>query len=86
MEMILLGQRIDGAKAAEIGLVNRAVPRVELDETALKFADALAAKPAVAVRAAKALVRSGAELPLAAALDRELDTLLALMDHKKATS
>jgi len=84
MEMILLGQRIDGATAASIGLANRSVPRQELDTAVTDFAAALAAKPSVAVRAAKTLIRSGVELPLAAALDRELDTLLALMEHKRA--
>ena len=83
-EMILLGQRITGTVAAEIGLVNRAVDRIGLDATALELAEALAAKPAAAVRAAKSLLRAGATLPLPEALDNELEALLALMENLKS--
>lgn len=84
LEMILLAKRIDGSTAASVGLANRCVPRAELDSVVLELAAAVAAKPANATRAAKALVRHAPDLPLGAALDRELDTLLALMEHQRS--
>lgn len=80
-EMILLGQRVDGDAAAALGLVTRAVDQAELDSAVLAFADAIAAKPTAAVRAAKVLIRDGNTRPLAEALDNELDTLLDLMEQ-----
>ncbi len=55
-ELILSGRHIDGREAAEWGLANAAVtPALEV---ALKAAHGLAAQPAKALRATKALLRS----------------------------
>ncbi len=56
-EMLLFGDRIDAAKALEWGLVNQVVAPEAVHEMALSRARALAAKPAAALRASKALIR-----------------------------
>ncbi len=56
-EMLLFGERIDAARALEWGLVNQVVPADAVHETALARARTLAAKPAAALRATKALIR-----------------------------
>lgn len=55
-EMMMLGERITAARAAEWGLIHKMVPDGELDETALTLAKRLAAGPTVAL----GLMRRGA--------------------------
>jgi enoyl-CoA hydratase len=56
MEMALTGDFIDGARAYELGLVNRAVePGTALDE-ALSLAETIAANAPLALAASKRLV------------------------------
>ena len=50
LEMILLGERVGAARAAEIGLVNRAVPGEQLDAEVDALARRLADLPSDAVR------------------------------------
>ena len=45
MDMLLTGDFLDAARAAEIGLINRAVPEALLDETVGELAAKLARKP-----------------------------------------
>jgi 2-(1,2-epoxy-1,2-dihydrophenyl)acetyl-CoA isomerase len=52
-EMAFFGQRIYGPEAAEIGLINRAVPDEELMTTALQWAERLAAGPTLSLGAMK---------------------------------
>jgi trans-feruloyl-CoA hydratase/vanillin synthase len=53
MLYIMTGRTFDGRKAAEMGLVNEAVPRAELRDTVLALAEELKAKNPVVLRAAK---------------------------------
>jgi enoyl-CoA hydratase/carnithine racemase len=50
LEMILTGDRITAAEAAEYGLINRAVPAEDLDTEAQALAEKLASKPPAIVR------------------------------------
>jgi enoyl-CoA hydratase/carnithine racemase len=70
-ELLLTARPIDAARAAEIGLVNRVVPRAELLPAALAAADAVAANAPLAVRATRAGVRELLALPLAEAYVRQ---------------
>jgi enoyl-CoA hydratase/carnithine racemase len=55
-EIILLGKRLTGKEAYEIGLVNQAVPKDQLESTVHDMALQLAEKSPVALRIAKALI------------------------------
>ncbi len=70
-ELILTGRRVDAAQAERIGLVHEVVPAELLRERALELARTIADNGPVAVRAAKAAIDGGFELPLAEALELE---------------
>jgi len=70
-ELILLGQRFDANRAAELGLVTRVVPDQELLATATKTASALAEKPPGALKACKRLMRSSTREQLKRAIKFE---------------
>ena len=52
-EFLYLGERMPAARAYELGMVNRLVPREDLDETALAIARKAAATPRFAMALAK---------------------------------
>lgn len=58
----LMGENVDGKKAAEWGLVNEAVPLAQLRERVVAIATALLAKNPVAVKATKDAVRRVMEM------------------------
>ncbi len=52
-EMLLLGERLSAAEAREIGIVNKVVPRAELDEAVADWAAKLASKSPLLMRMGK---------------------------------
>ncbi|MEY7849245.1 enoyl-CoA hydratase/isomerase family protein [Natrarchaeobius sp. A-rgal3] len=69
--MIFLGERLDAESAAEAGLVGEVVPDDDLETVATELAKRLAAKPAVALRAAKESINQGYEGSQTSGLDYE---------------
>lgn len=63
-EMLLTGKFIAAAEAQALGLINRAVPALELDEAVSQAAEAIAAKAPDAVALGKAVFRRQIEQPL----------------------
>jgi enoyl-CoA hydratase/carnithine racemase len=63
LELLLTGERIDAARAAEIGLASRVVARAELLDEARRLADRLCAGAPLAVRAVKEMAYRGQTLP-----------------------
>ncbi|WP_113910885.1 enoyl-CoA hydratase [Roseovarius dicentrarchi] len=63
-ELLSTGAFIDAARAAELGLINRAVPASALTDETMKLADTVAAKLGSAVRVGKAAFYEQVELPL----------------------
>ncbi len=69
MEMLLTGDMTPAARAAEIGLVNRAVADDALTETAMEAARKIAAKSSMTLRTGKQAFYAQREMPLAEAYD-----------------
>ena len=63
MELLLTGDRIDAARAYEIGLAWRVVPHDELMSEARKLADRLVRAAPLAARATKEMATRGQRLP-----------------------
>lgn len=66
-EMLVTGEFIDAATAAERGLINRAVPADQLDAEIDRIAKLIAAKPPVAIAAGKGLFYRQLEMGIDAA-------------------
>lgn len=79
-ELLLLGERIDAARAESIGLVNAVVAGERLLEHAREWARRLADRPASAVTLAKRAVDRGVDATVEGALELEVSHAL-LTEH-----
>jgi enoyl-CoA hydratase len=80
MELILTGDPIEAHTAASLGLVTRVVPADATVDAALELAARIAAMAPLAVRAAKAAIRSAHEDALEAGLAAEREAFFRLFD------
>ncbi len=71
VEIALIGEPFDAAEALRLGLVNRVVPRAQLEEETLALARRLAAGPALAIAQLKRLMHISFEHDLRGQLDAE---------------
>jgi enoyl-CoA hydratase/carnithine racemase len=85
MDMILSDRRLSADEALRFGLVSRVAPADSWLALALEVAAAIAAKPPVAVRAAKEAVNGAYESTLADGVrqERRLFTLLFATEDQK---
>jgi enoyl-CoA hydratase len=72
MEVLLLAERISAARALEMGLVNRVVPRDRVMAEARQLADTICRNGPLAVRACKQSAKESTFLPLKEALANEM--------------
>ncbi|MEF8729848.1 MAG: enoyl-CoA hydratase-related protein [Accumulibacter sp.] len=77
MEIALLGDRFDAARACELGLLNRVVPAAELPAVAMALAQRLASGPTGALARTKALLNQSLATPLAEQLQAEQQAFAA---------
>ena len=68
LEMLMTGESISGARALEIGLVNRLVAPQEVLDASLALARTIAANAPISVRRVKAVAMGSLDLPIATAL------------------
>jgi enoyl-CoA hydratase/carnithine racemase len=68
MELLLTGERIDAARAQEIGLAGWVVPHAELMDAARSLADRLVRGAPLAARAIKEVAVRTADLPMTDAI------------------
>lgn len=73
--MLLLGEKVSGADAAEWGLIHANVPPAELDTATAQLLDQLASGPTVAIGLAKQAIHSSADASLGQAMTQELYNL-----------
>jgi enoyl-CoA hydratase len=71
MELVLTGDMLSASDAERLGLVNRVVPAELVLEEAKNVAKKIAAKPALAIKAAKEAVLKAANAPLDEGLEFE---------------
>lgn len=84
-ELLLLGAPVSGQRAYEIGLCNRAVSAGEVDATALKLAQLLAAKPPKALSASRAMLQADSD-HLHRLIDQELQIFFRHLQGSEAAS
>jgi E-phenylitaconyl-CoA hydratase len=70
-QLLLMGKPIDAATALKGGLINEAVAREELLQTAIEWGEEIARSAPLAVRAAREAMLKGFELPLVEGLELE---------------
>jgi enoyl-CoA hydratase/carnithine racemase len=86
-DLILTARKVDAAEAEAIGLVNRVAAKESLAQAATELAGAIAANGPVAVRAAKAAIDGGLEMPQAQGLEHEArcyERVLGTEDRREA--
>ncbi|SDF91572.1 Enoyl-CoA hydratase/carnithine racemase [Limimonas halophila] len=64
MEMLLLGEFVEAERARELGLVNRVVPRADLEGASMEMARTIADKSPVAIKIGKRAFYEQAEMTL----------------------
>jgi enoyl-CoA hydratase/carnithine racemase len=79
MEMLLLGEMIDAARAAEFGLINKVVSAEQLDASVLDFAGKIASKSALTVSIGKEAFYEQLEKGLTEAYDYASDAMVKNM-------
>jgi len=71
LELILSGNFLDGSRAAQYGLVNRAVPKGTVVDESMKLASIIAIKSRVAVQAVLRSIQEGSAMDLHTAMKFE---------------
>jgi enoyl-CoA hydratase/carnithine racemase len=82
-ELLLLGERVDGKAAHDLGLINAVVPADDLMDRAVAWASRIAGYPASAVSMAKRALDAGLDGTLAGALELEVSHAL-ITEHSAA--
>jgi len=88
-ELVFRGNRIDAERAADWGLVNRAVAPAEFEDTVAAFVDDIVEGPPVGLKVAKKVMNEGADASLDAALAMEsqgFGLLLSTEDVREGTA
>jgi enoyl-CoA hydratase/carnithine racemase len=84
MEMLLLGEQLSAAKAADYGLVNRVVPAARVLAEALALAELVASKPKATVAIGKEAFYRQLEMELADAYSYATNVMVENMLHAEA--
>ncbi|MFC7198872.1 3-hydroxyacyl-CoA dehydrogenase/enoyl-CoA hydratase family protein [Halospeciosus flavus] len=83
-ELVFRGEHISAERAADWGLINRAVPADEYEDTCAEFVDDLVSGPPVALRHAKRVMNEGADEDLDAGLQMESQAFALLLTTEDA--
>jgi enoyl-CoA hydratase/carnithine racemase len=82
-ELLLLGERVNGVTAHEIGLVNAVVPAEDLMDKAVAWAAKIASHPAAAAAMAKRVLDAGLDGSFETALELEVSHAM-ITEHSAA--
>lgn len=78
------GAHMSAAEAAEIGLINRVVPKAALMDEVMKTAEVIAKKSPLVLKLLKRTLRDGGDMPLSAALGHEQAVVSLVFDSADA--
>lgn len=81
-ELVMLGRSVDGAKAQELGLVNKAVPQEELELELKAWKEEILALPPLSVGLGKRVVELSADIGLQAALEYTTQVQASLINSR----
>jgi enoyl-CoA hydratase len=84
MELLLTGEQITAARAAELGLVNRLVPEGTALDGALALAEVIAANGPLAVAVTKQIARAQADWTVAEGWQRQEELFRPVFDSADA--
>ena len=76
MELALTGDMFSAADAVRMGLVNRAVPAAQLDETVERMASHIASKSALGIRAGKEAFYRQIDMPVEDAFGYAIEEMI----------
>ena len=79
VQMMLLGEKVEAARAVELGLLNRAVEPADLDAAVAEITDAIASKSPIALRLGLQALADQEDRSLSEALPRLRDALGACL-------
>lgn len=85
-EWLLLGTPFGPDEALQAGFVNKIVPHAELDAAVAAYTKALTARPPMAVRLSKKLLRAGHADAVAHAMEREMTIFSERLKSREAIS
>ena len=83
-ELLCLGASFDAARAEQAGLINRVMSADQLEPAAMAAAQALAAKPPAALRAARDLMRGVDNEAVKAKIEEEAKVFAACLESPEA--
>lgn len=83
-EIMFTGGHISADEAAEIGLINRVVPKAELMNEVMAMARTIAHKSPLVLKLLKRSLLDGGDMPLSAALAHEQAVVSLVLDSKDA--
>lgn len=83
-ELMFTGDQISADEAVDLGLCNRAVPRIQLMDDVMKTAEKIAQKSPLVLRLLKRTLRDGGDMPLGAALAHEQAMIGLVLDSRDA--
>lgn len=87
LKLLLTGEQVTAREAFQLGLVDEVVPHERLLARTLEVAETIAAHAPLAVPAIKRAINLGADLPLAEAIEREVEIFTDVWlteDHEEA--
>ncbi len=84
MEMLLTGEAVSAEEAKRIGLINRVVAPLELEQETQALARFIAAKPTATLKIGKAAFQHQLELSLSSAYDYVDEVMVQNMLHREA--
>jgi enoyl-CoA hydratase/carnithine racemase len=85
LEMVLTGDIIDAAEAERMGLINKVVPKEQLEEATMELAAKLAAKSPLALQIGKTAIYGMQDIPYHQTVDYMSQLFAALCSTEDAT-